>query len=54
MAKGFSKEDENYIQKQLEEELKKDKEHNDVLETEIRNRFLNEKRKQPGYTGYWD
>ena len=52
--KKFTKEEEQFIQQQLNEKLKQDKERDDVIQTEIRNRYLEEKQKQPGYSGYWD
>lgn len=52
MAKDqkLTPEEEAYIQKQMEEMKKKQRQAE--LDAIARNKFLDEQRKQPGYTGY--
>jgi len=46
----LTKEEEEEIKKALEAE--KERQRKDLLEAELRNRLLDEQRKQPGYAGY--
>lgn len=47
---NLTEEEEKAIQKAIEEE--KERQRKDMLEAEMRNRLLDEQRKQPGYAGY--
>ena len=46
----LTEEEEAAIQKAIEEE--KEKQRQALLDAELRNRLLDEQRKQPGYAGY--